>query len=125
MGLLVSKYETMRGSWSNSFRKSVYICRQLHILLCAALGKSTQCKVYTGYLWLFLNSCLHVGARAYSRAYFGQGTGRIFLTNVGCTGRESRLLSCRYSTPYSYYSYYSCRHYEDAGVRCPGSYNKR
>ena len=58
---------------------------------------------------------------AYSRAHFGQGTGRIFLRDVSCTGTESRLLSCDYSTPSN--SFYSCRHYEDAGVRCPGSYS--
>ena len=58
---------------------------------------------------------------AYSRAHFGQGTGRIFLRDVSCTGTESRLLSCDYSTPSN--SFYSCRHNEDAGVRCPGSYS--
>ena len=56
------------------------------------------------------------GARAYSSAYFGQGVGDIHMTYVRCIGTESRLLSCSYSTT----SRYSCSHYEDAGVRCPG-----
>jgi len=33
---------------------------------------------------------------------------------VGCNGEESHLANCSYSTPY-------CSHYEDAGVRCPGT----
>ena len=62
-------------------------------------------------------ACFHAkGARAYLSAYFGQGVGDIHMTYVRCTGTESRLLSCSYSTP----SRYSCSHYEDAGVRCPG-----
>ena len=67
---------------------------------------------------------IHTGARAYYRAYFGQGTGTIHMTYVGCTGTESRLLSCVHSSPYRYYIYpyrSSCAHYEDAGVKCQGT----
>lgn len=56
------------------------------------------------------------GAEAYFGAYFGQGFGDIHMTYVGCSGTESRLLSCHHSVP----STYTCRHYEDAGVRCRG-----
>ena len=48
-------------------------------------------------------------------AGFGQGTGPIHLSNVGCTGTESSLLSCSYSGIGVTY----CGHYEDAGVVCP------
>ena len=66
--------------------------------------------------WLF-TSPLWPGARAYSYAFFGRGIGPIHLMNVGCTGTESRLFSCRYSASSIFY----CGHYEDAGVRCQGN----
>ena len=98
-----------------------------HTLFAYFLTQCLHAKCYSGYCpwyilcWLVYTMILvlfssQTGARSFSFAYFGQGTGDIYLTYVRCTGRESRLLSCGYSTPYSY----SCRHYEDAGVRCPG-----
>ena len=45
-------------------------------------------------------------------APFGQGTGPVFLRNVGCTGTESSLLSCSHRSG-------SCSHFQDAGVVCP------
>ena len=50
-----------------------------------------------------------------SYAGFGQGTGLIHLSNVGCTGTESSLLSCSHSGIGVTY----CGHYEDVGVVCP------
>ena len=52
---------------------------------------------------------------AVSQAGFGQGTGLIFLDNVGCTGTESSLLSCSHRGIGVHY----CGHYSDAGVVCP------
>ena len=52
-------------------------------------------------------------AVAYSNAYFGQGIIPILMTNVGCSGTESRLVDCSYSS-----STGGCYHYEDAGVQC-------
>ena len=54
------------------------------------------------------------GAVAFVGAAFGQGTGRIVLTDVECTGTEYSLDKC----PHSYTP--SCSHSEDAGVRCIG-----
>lgn len=51
---------------------------------------------------------------ALSQASFGQGTGRIWLTNVQCIGSETELSNCTAST-----SIDSCTHAQDAGVRCP------
>ena len=56
--------------------------------------------------------------RAYNYAYFGQGSGPIWLDSVTCTGSESAIASCGHLgvniTRW-------CSHYEDAGVRCSGS----
>ena len=47
---------------------------------------------------------------------FGQGTGPIFASNMGCTGSERSLLDCRKSIT----GILSCQHFEDAGVVCLG-----
>ena len=51
---------------------------------------------------------------ALSFAFFGQGTGPIFLDDVRCTGNELTLLSC----PHNGINNHNCGHHEDAGVRC-------
>ena len=58
---------------------------------------------------LFFNA----GATAFTYAYFGQGSGLIYLDNVACTGSEARLLDCYYDPDTS-----DCGHHEDAGVSC-------
>ena len=55
---------------------------------------------------------LHTIAIAVGYAGFGQGTGPVLLSNVGCTGTESSLLSCSHRVAY-------CSHSRDAGVVCP------
>ena len=55
------------------------------------------------------------GSRAYSSAFFGQGSGSILLDDVSCTGVEAKLTDCSYD---SYTG--DCNHGEDAGVRCDG-----
>ena len=51
--------------------------------------------------------------RTYYSAYFGQGSGPIYLDNVGCIGSERRLLDCYYENDAS-----EDTHAEDAGVHC-------
>ena len=48
------------------------------------------------------------------RAGFGQGTGPIFLDDVGCFGSEEKILEC----PNRGLGVHDCGHSEDAGVRC-------
>ena len=59
-----------------------------------------------------------IGASAFSNAFFGQGTGRILLDNLGCVGTETRLVDC----PHNGIGIENCVHAEDAGLRCTGKY---
>ena len=75
-------------SWNN--RDAEIVCRQL--------GYNTN------------------GAQALIRASrFGQGTGPIYLDDVGCTGSEQMLTSCPRPNPIGEHN---CDHSEDAGVQC-------
>ncbi|XP_038069843.1 deleted in malignant brain tumors 1 protein-like [Patiria miniata] len=49
---------------------------------------------------------------AHSLAHFGQGTVPIAMSEVRCTGSESRLTDCSFQTSHN------CDHHEDAGVIC-------
>ena len=51
---------------------------------------------------------------ATNRAYYGQGSGQIWLDEVRCVGTELTIEAC------SHYGWgsHDCSHYEDAGVQC-------
>ncbi|XP_005748017.1 deleted in malignant brain tumors 1 protein-like isoform X2 [Pundamilia nyererei] len=49
-----------------------------------------------------------------TNAQIGQGTGTIWMDEVSCTGRESKLSECRHSG----FGSHNCRHSEDTGVIC-------
>ena len=52
-------------------------------------------------------------------AEFGEGTGRIWLSNVHCSGTESTLSSCNANA----WGYTNCYHNQDAGVVCASKFD--
>ena len=62
-------------------------------------------------------ACRQLGLRFVSivrSAYFGRGTGQIWLDNLLCTGSETRLIDCRHNG----LGVHNCVHGEDAGLFC-------
>ena len=51
-------------------------------------------------------------AQAFSNAFFGQGSGPIYLDSLQCSGSELDLFDCPGDTTPS------CTHADDAGARC-------
>ena len=60
----------------------------------------------------------HSGAIPHYGAFYGQGSGPIFLSQLHCTGSESSILDCARDV----YSMMLCTHSKDAGVECQGKY---
>ena len=60
---------------------------------------------------------IQAGAEAVTQPSFGEGTGRIWLDNVECTGSERTLMDCTASSS----GVNSCTHAQDAGVSCQSS----
>ena len=57
------------------------------------------------------------GAMQYhGRAYYGQGSGPIWLDNIACYGSETSIFNC----PHNGIGTHNCGHHEDIGVVCQG-----
>lgn len=84
---------------------TIHDLHKLHVHVCA-------CYVYTMYMHVYCCS-VFAGATPFSFATFGQGTGPILMTNLGCRGTEGFLVNCSFSTNTQFDT-----HAEDAGVRC-------
>ncbi|XP_053371224.1 scavenger receptor cysteine-rich type 1 protein M130-like [Clarias gariepinus] len=54
---------------------------------------------------------------AHQSAHFGQGSGPIWMDNVGCFGNESTITQCTHRG----FGTHNCNHGKDAGVICSGS----
>ena len=64
----------------------------------------------------FVSVTVIAGVTAYYNAYFGPGSGPIFLDSIYCyTGFEPSLLDC-YRSSMGISS--ACSHYDDVGVSC-------
>ena len=71
-------------------------------------------------LLFFYLTLLCIGGRAYSNAYFGTGSGPIFLDDIQCSSSSEELLQC-FSSPILSHN---CLHSADAGVGCEGMFQK-
>ena len=59
--------------------------------------------------------CRQLGFLSANRiAYYGSGTGQIWLDDIHCNGYESSLSSC----PHIGWGLHNCGHNEDIGVAC-------
>ena len=52
-------------------------------------------------------------------AYYGQGSGPIWLSDLGCTGAEESVSNCTHNG----FGNHDCTHSEDVGVQCQGNYS--
>ena len=71
-----------------------------------------DCKEIASFFVLITILILFIGTEYFGQANYGEGTGRIWLNNVQCTGSERTLMDCASN------KVNSCTHAQDSGVRC-------
>ena len=93
-------------------------------VVCKQLGYAytgSECKCCSDVIWTYLHLCCFTcdtGGTPYYNAFFGAGTGPIYLDDVACTSSASQLLECS-SSPVLVHD---CDHHADAGVGCEGMF---
>ena len=70
---------------------------------------SQECRLYAPFF---------AGPVPYINAFYGRGSGPIWLDYLRCTGNETSLLNCSHSG--IGITRYYCGHDDDVGVECPG-----
>ena len=113
--MIVCKYGDIRlVDGSNIYEGRVEICvNSLWGTVCDDNWDTSDAKVVCRQLGYNLIS----DAVAYEEAYFGRGTGHIWLDGIECTGSENELLNCSHDG----IGMHGCVHAEDASVLCPTS----
>ena len=61
-----------------------------------------------------------IALEARSGAYYGQGSGQIWLNNVTCVSNELTIEDCSHDG----WGVHDCTHSKDAGVKCAASIGK-
>lgn len=91
------------------FNRSAIACRGVWGTVCDDYFSDTDARVVCRQLGFSSSNTAVRGL-----AYYGQGSGVIWLDDVRCYGYESRLSSCGHSG----WDIGNCRHNEDVGVSC-------
>ena len=128
------------GCWGTVCGNDFYISDAS--VVCRELGYPTFGKIRQMLTLIYCMKCIiayetyHYSGAAI--AYYGGGSGPIWLYSLNCTGNESSLFDCpHYSNSYYMYFYYFyfyfyyayegdydyCDHRRDVGVNCPGLLN--
>ena len=107
----------------------VYVCTLYVGLVGGSFVYEGRVEIFRGNSWttvcddgwdstdadVFCRQIGYPGAEfSYGLAQFGEGSGTIQIRNVACTGTETDIRDCTFSTDANI----ACSHSEDAGVRC-------
>lgn len=101
-------------------------------VLCKMLGfnqwvyAQTRTYIWNFFYWTYSYILFHAlfsvrstGVSLRIDAFFGEGSGMIWLDNVNCTGFETSISQCRSNG----WGVHNCEHSEDVGIICsPGKY---